>query len=419
MRYEEAIAELERLGVMPKDMPQLAPMVRALRRSGLLSKMIPRKTIIIAGTNGKGSIAATLSRLLHDAKKRVGLYTSPHLVSTTERFRIDEQDLSKADFVLAYNSLRDIIHEEKLTHFEALTLIAAFVFHSGQCGPPVEWGIWEVGLGGRYDATNAIPHHYCGMARLGLDHQNILGTSLEEIADQKFGVVGDGAIVVHSPMDDALGPLRERVSVRTGCRWIAARAVDLVGMATITTPWGKAELSLCGPRAAENTATALTLFERMGFEPGRHLSALADVRWPGRFQKLEVMGISCPVYLSGDHNPQGIDSLLQILSKMAWKTLHLIVGIGKDKDVSAILQKLAGLPRMKLYLTETTLKPLALDEYPRPFKELAVHSDKDVLRLLSAANREASPADLIVVTGSLYLVGSVLERMSGGFSISG
>lgn len=408
--YADIIEELEKLSIMPTTLPQLAPMQSALAKSGLLEQIDASRNLIIAGTNGKGSTAATLSTLLLAAGQRVGLYTSPHLVTTRERIRIGHDDVSEADFAQAYGALKNVIQAEKLTHFEAITMIAAWIFYSGQGGKPVDWAVWEVGLGGSFDATNAIPHSACAVTALGLDHQAILGRTLPEIAAQKFGVIGPDAVVVHGPMDPCLEPLRNETAARTHCHWIAAKEVRSLDLERIQTPWGQAKLSLMGPRAAQNTAIALTLFEALGFSPAAHLHALARVRWPGRFSRAELPGFSCPVYLSGDHNAAGIESLLEILSQLKWAKLHLVVGIGKDKEVDAMLTRLTTLPGVKLYLTETPFKPHALADYPARFRKAAVYCDQDVLRLLNDIRKLATAEDLVLVTGSLYLVGQVLSH---------
>ncbi len=410
MTYLEVVHELEQLGIMPLGMPALASFRRALERTGFAYGIDPGKNIIIAGTNGKGSTAATLSRLLLAAGQRVGLYTSPHLVTTRERIRLNDEDVSENDFVFAYRALKKVIQEEELTHFEALTLIAAFIFFSGRTAPAVDWVIWEVGMGGLFDATNAIPHRYCVITKLGLDHTAILGTSLREIAFQKFGIIGKNAVVVYSPMEPELSALRAEASARTGCEWIAAKQVEAVSPNRVSTPWGDAALSLCGARAAENTGTALTLFEVMGFEPTPVLHALSRVRWPGRFSSFGTDRFPCPAYLSGDHNGQGVESLLQILEGFSWDILHLVVGIGRDKDAGLMLKRLCGLPRMKLYLTETPFKPTRLEEYPSRFKKLAIAENVDSAQLLSLIGKNAVSRDLIVVTGSLYLVGQILAQ---------
>ncbi len=411
LSYEEVVSRLEALGIMPTTLPSLAPMTRALQRCGYLDGVDPRRNIIIAGTNGKGSVAATLSALLRSAGQSVGLYTSPHLCTTRERIRVNGENVSETLFVEAYEAVLSSINDERLTHFEALTLMAAAIFYSGKFGPAPDWVIWEVGLGGTFDATNAIPHHYCAITKLGLDHENLLGSSLELIARQKFGVIGKGAEVVYSPMPESLTGLRLETEQATGCRWWAASAARLVGAGRLATEWGETALALCGQRAAENSATALTLFEVLGFAPAQHLGALAQVDWPGRFSRVRLPGFLAPVFLSGDHNVQGIESLLEILGTLTWRSLHLVVGVCADKNSGVMFELLKTLPRLVLHLTETPVRTLPLTQVPRHVRAAAGFSDKDVFRVLAAIQGEASAADLVVVTGSLYLVGSVLQSL--------
>jgi dihydrofolate synthase/folylpolyglutamate synthase len=387
--YTQAVQELEALGIMPDAMPSLEPMRRALARSGL---SIPRaRNVIIAGTNDKGTTAATLHSLLLTQSPRVGLYTSPHLISTRERIRLGAEDLSEADFVRAYLALRPIVAAERLTHFEALTLIAAHVFFSGDFGPRVDYAIWEVGLGGMFDATNAIPHLHGAITRLGLDHQNILGQTLPEIARQKFGVIGarhEGTVarIVYSPMPDSLAPLRAEIAAQTGCEWIPARPGDLPALPPVLLP---------GARARENFATALTLYAALGFDARAALPALGQVRWPGRFSLHSDARFPCPVFLSGDHNPDGVESLLEILAEVnarqPWRELHLVVGIGRDKDAGAMLERLLSLPRARLYLTETPFKPLPLSDYPAHFRSRAEGCEADCRVLLTRLAPRTSP----------------------------
>ena len=409
-RFQQIVNYLEARTMMPTRPPSLESTKTALLKSGLFQKLDPAKNIIVAGTNGKGTVCATLSRLLHSAGTRVGLYTSPHLVYTTERIRIAEQEISKEQFVAAFDAVFTWIEKENLTHFEALTLIAAWIFYSGVLSIPVEYAIWEVGLGGRFDATNAIPHQHCGITRLGLDHQNLLGDSLTAIAAEKFGVVSKGNTVVFSPMETCLEPLKSEVIRKTNSTWVAAAKIESINSHAVRTPWGQAELALVGDRAAENTATALSLFAQLGFDPSKHLGALSQVQWPGRFQRLtcSTLSCACPIYLSGDHNPQGIESLLSILQRMAWNTLHIVIGIAHDKDATQMLQKLSELKSVKLYLTETPYKTRPLAEYPRIWREKAVTENPDVMDLLRTLGTQAQADDLIIVTGSLYLVGKVL-----------
>ena len=274
---------------------------------------------MVAGTNGKGSVCATLEALLLGAGERIGLYTSPHLVETTERFRIAGNEITPELFVRAWEAVSRSCQEIRLTHFEALTLMAAWLFFAGEAVPPVDRAILEVGLGGTWDATNAIPHSFCIITRLGLDHQNLLGSSLGEIAANKFGIVTPGSRVVHFPLPPEARQLSMEVQESTSSRWIEASSdgYSLHSVPASSLSEGPAwllqaagpkihefPLSLPGARGFENTIVALKAFQELGYDPGRGLPVLSRVSWPGRMQRIAYPGSPCPVYLSGDHNPK-------------------------------------------------------------------------------------------------------------------
>ena len=154
---------------------------------------------------------------------------------------------------------------------------------------------------------------------------------------------------------------------------------------------------------AENTSVALTLFAKLGFEPSRHLSALSRVSWPGRMERIA----SAPaVYLSGDHNPQGIESLIELLRHYPRRRLHLLMAIGPEKDMDGLLGPLSTLPDTDLHLTETAYKTRRLDEYG-PWLAKVSGKWKNPREALAALTAAALPGDMILVSGSLYLVGEI------------
>jgi dihydrofolate synthase/folylpolyglutamate synthase len=134
---------------------------------------------------------------------------------------------------------------------------------------------------------------------------------------------------------------------------------------------------------------------------------LNKIRWQGRMQKINWPAFSCPLYLSGDHNIQGVESLLQILNYYDWNVLHLIVGIGQDKSCEEMFALLLNLPRVKIYLTETPFKGRLIDQYPSEVLKIAVRKNSNCVEILNSINPNKN--DLVVVTGSLYLVGDVLK----------
>lgn len=397
-------------------MPGLQKIKKALEQTDWYSKVNPESVIVVAGTNGKGSTCATLEALLRDAGQKVGFYSSPHLVSTNERIRVNGSSISEDQFVQVFSECEHLIQSCELSHFEALTLMAGHFYFSEKWNQKLDYVIFEVGLGGTFDATNAFPHRYSVITSLGIDHASILGKTLQEIAPNKFGIVHENNSVIFSDLDQSLISLKDSVLEKTNsigyevpsCSFgIEKSKVEPIYF--LESKWGKAELSLKGRRAAENSMIALTTFANLGFDPALHLTALKNVNWPGRMQKVDWPGMGCPVFLSGDHNPQGIKSLLEILKDFSWENIHIIVGIGIDKDADEMLQELTQLRNAKLYLTVTPFKGRLLDQYPQKYLDRAVFKNENPTYALQYVSTQAGPQDLVVVTGSLYLVGEILK----------
>lgn len=419
MNYLDVVAFLESLQIMPKTMPGLQKINRALVQTDWFSSIDPKKVIVVAGTNGKGSTCAALQSLLLAADQKVGFYSSPHLVSTTERVRINGAEISQDHFIQVFNDCEKLIKECELSHFEALTLMAGHYFFSSKWNQNLDFVILEVGLGGSYDATNAFPHKYCAITKLGLDHTNILGTDLNSIAANKFGIVTNKSIVVHHPLPEEVMELKYHVQKETNSNWVEAEVATLHKDTRLPEPryridymGTKIPTNLMGERAFENVMTAITLFQILGFDIESAYQGLAKVNWQGRMQRMLWPQMKASLYLSGDHNAQGVASLIEILQDFKWKRLHLIVGIGVDKDAHEMLSKLMQLSSVYLYLTETPFKGLAVDQYPQEFLDFAKAATPDIKALLNQVVVEADEEDLCVVTGSLYLVGEVLKIAS-------
>lgn len=417
--YIQTVKFLESLQIMPKTMPGLDKIKAALLETEWYSNIDPNKVVVVAGSNGKGTTCAALECLLLEAEQKVGFYSSPHLISTNERIRLNGKSIAEEDFVNVFEQCAELIKKFSLSHFEALTLMAGHYFFSDEWSHNLDIVIFEVGLGGTFDATNAFPHKFCGITKLGLDHTNILGNDIVEIAKNKFGIITKKSIVVHHKLPDEVTELKNKVQKETNCNWVQAEPYNLEVKEQRGIPRyfmsyndNKFEINIAGERAAENIMTAICLFQVLGFDSDEYYSALNKIHWKGRMQRLDIKGIKCPVYLSGDHNEQGIDSLLSILKDFKWKRLHLVIGIGVDKDANAMLDKLTQLIDIQLYLTETPFKGRKVDEYPEKYKQQSIFFHQDVKQVLQVISEKADSEDLVLVTGSLYLVGEVLSLYS-------
>lgn len=417
--YEDIVKYLETLQIMPKAMPGLEKIRKALLQTSWYSQINADRVIVVAGTNGKGTTCAALESLLVEAGCQVGFYSSPHLISTTERIRLNKKDISEKDFVTIFKACEELIIRCELSHFEALTLMACYYYFSGALHPTPDFVILEVGLGGAYDATNAIPHKYSVITSLSLDHTNILGHTLMEIAQNKFGIVGRKNIVVHYELKEELHDLKNHVRKQTNSNWIESepthwqvdtsdrgRPVYYLNYDNESWP-----TNMCGERAMRNIMTAITTFQALGFDMRAGGKGLSSIRWQGRMQSVQWPGLKAPLYLSGDHNEDGVKSLIHLLKDFKWKKLYLVVGIGADKDVVSMLEQLTALQNSVLCLTETTFKPRKLSDYPEKYKQMSRFSHSDVKRVLDFICNEAEEGDLCIVTGSLYLVGRVLQSL--------
>ena len=424
--YLESVNSLESRTIMPHRPPSLESTQAGLERIGYFEteffkaeKPTSGKVILVAGTNGKGSVCSTLHTLLTAAGERVGLYTSPHLVETTERIRLGACDISETHFSKTHDFVAQVTEDLDLSHFEMLTLMAVHFFTSGKFVNPVQRMILEVGLGGTWDSTNAVPHDLCVITRLGFDHQNLLGSSLKEIASNKFGIVCTGATVFHLPFQDELKSLTQEAKEETRSSWNKIEVFEKkVFMSDtgepnykIQTKWGDAMIKLPGERGIENTSLALSVFAHLGYDPTQFLKSLALVKWPGRMEMLEGYAGPGTIFLSGDHNPQGIESLISLLKDYPKKHIRFLVGVGEEKELDGILAPLFAIENSTVYLTETPFKGRKIEAYG-VWKTHAACCEEDPSKALSIMMSEMKEGDMGVVTGSLYLVGKIKKLYS-------
>ncbi|MDR2766239.1 MAG: hypothetical protein LBB63_02120 [Holosporaceae bacterium] len=406
MTYEDIIHLLESSREY-HDLDHLRSALAALRL-----EIDPSRVIIVAGTNGKGSTCAALQTLLLAAGRNVGFFSSPHLVKINERIKFNGQDVSDGEFCSLFWEVRERVGHLPLSHFEYLTLMAAHYFFRTH-GGGIDFAIFEVGLGGALDATNVIPHGVSVITRLGLDHEIELGSRPKEIAANKFGIISPNNRVFHTKFrDSVVERLAREYAAKLPCDFAEACSYDfevsrsgLRPTFRIGTEFGNFPMNLQGRRGAENAALAMTIFLHLLPDGRRFLPAIARVNWPGRMEAVVVDGVE--VFLSGDHNPQGIESLLEILDHYEFEEVHFVVGIGREKNHREMLRMLSDRQNSHLYLTETPFKTLPLEDYDPKFAQRAAFRSKDPLETLRAALSRAKNHDLVVATGSLHLVGAI------------
>lgn len=420
--FNEAEALINQSDPLPRHVPNIEVMQAGFHDLFYkdMSYFETSTVILVAGTNGKGTVAKTLQTLLTERGHCVGLYTSPHLISICERIQINGKPISQDLFAKCFQKLFDIYQKRHLSHFEILTLMALELFFKGRLIPPVEYAIFEVGMGGKWDATNVIPHKMSILTQIDYDHQHLLGKTLLEIAKQKFGIVHQhNQVIVPYGFykNEVLSLLQKEVQEQTQSKWYESEAWTYHSETIDQSPKGfihiggkEQEMNLLGKRAGENTAIALKAYQVLGFDPLTNLKALKKVQWEGRMHRESLAFCTCPVYFSGDHNRQGIRSLVDILQGFQYENMYFLVSVGQTKEPKDILQELLAVKNAFVYLTTAQFKGREKQEYGKWLLQVAGYIE-DPIKAFFQTCKKCQKHDLMVVTGSLYLVGELMTYL--------
>jgi dihydrofolate synthase/folylpolyglutamate synthase len=422
MRFEEALSDLERR--QPERMVPDLDRIRALAEL-LAHPELTYRTIHVTGTNGKTTTARLAARILCAQGVKAGLYTSPHLMSVTERLALCDASIAEQEFAEVYAHLLPYLEEidrrgERVTYFETLTALAYLWF----ADKPVDVGVFEVGMGGTWDATNLIRSEVSVICRVGLDHPE-LGSTVEEVAAEKAGIIKSGTLaLVAEQRPEALEVIEARAADVGADIRLEGRdfAVDdrrvAVGGQVLTVRGLHAKYSdlfvpLHGRHQAHNTGIAVAACEAFLDRPltgARLRTALAEATSPGR---IEVVARRPLVILDGAHNPDGATALAEALGdEFVWQRLHLVIGVLETKDVDGIVEALT--PRVDAAYACANAHPKS-----HPPERVAASCEKNGLPVqtfatvglaLDAAEAGASDGDLILVTGSLYTVADARPR---------
>ena len=347
------------------------------------------KAIHVAGTNGKGAVCAMLDAALRASGLRVGRYTSPHLVKLNERFFLDGAPIGDDALSAAAEKVAKIAPDD-LTFFEALTAVAFLVYADAK----VDYAVLETGLGGRLDATNVCVPELCVITRIGLDHCDWLGDTVEKIASEKAGIIKPHVPVV---LGENLPEVRAVVEARA--KEVGAPffyAPDVASAADVPR-----DFPLGGTFNRENAVTALAALKVLGKGDA---SGFADVVWPGRFQRVENF------IIDGAHNPPAAHALAEALRELHLsEPLALIAGFCGDKDVGDVLSILA--PFVKKGYAVRTNNPRSLSAEETAEKMRAAGIDAVASPSLAAAISSASSAPRALICGSLFLAGEALVEL--------
>jgi dihydrofolate synthase/folylpolyglutamate synthase len=392
---------------------------RVLDVLGRMAIQLPPRVIHVAGTNGKGSSVAMLRSLLERCPAKVGTYTSPHIIDYNERIAIDGEPASDGLIVAAFERVEAARRDVPLTYFEFGTLAALAVFeHAG-----VDTAVLEVGMGGRLDAVNAIEPNACLITNVALDHCQWLGEDIETIAFEKAGVMRPAVPVVYADreMPATIGIQAERTSavlVRAG------RDYDWIRHDDERWSWRGREHaleylgspSLPGPVQVQNAAGCLALIEALGLDSllGAPLvnQVLTTIELPGRMQSLKDDN---DWLFDVAHNPAAASALAGAVSDR--RCAAAIIGMLDDKDVEGIALSLADVVDRWIAVTAIGPRAIEADELAR---RIANATDKACLiaespeAAIEMAREFADRSGRILVTGSFYVVGPLLERLEPG-----
>jgi dihydrofolate synthase / folylpolyglutamate synthase len=404
-----------------------------LRRMDLILQRLDNphlkvRSVHIAGSKGKGSTSAMIASVLSASGYRTGLYTSPHLLNFGERIQVDGHEIPDSDVIELVGRMKphiEAVNKDatygKLTTFEIITVLGFLFFAERKCDITVV----EVGLGGRLDATNVVQPEVCAITSISLEHTDVLGNTLGEIASEKAGIIKKGVPVVSAPQKEEVSQVIDKVSRERGAFLIRAghdiqwkglgydaihqslRVKGRLASYAITIP-------LVGDYQLENAAVAVGCLEVL-IDKGFHLSSetivrgMSAVMWPGR---LQVLRQAPYVVVDGAHNPYSASKLRQALKKyFVYRKATLVIGTSSDKDISGIVSELA--PVFDRVIVTRSIHPRAMsvEALVEQFARLGVKAEAtdDISVALPMAISGSGKDDLVCVTGSLFVVAGAIE----------
>jgi dihydrofolate synthase/folylpolyglutamate synthase len=389
--------------------------------------------VLVAGTNGKGSTSATLAAILKSAGYRVGLYTSPHLSRVNERVRIDGSEISDSDFASLYfrvdDCARELVAEGKLSgypsFFEAMTALAFLAFAESR----VDIAVLEVGMGGRLDATNIVEPLISVITDISLDHTEWLGSTITEIAREKAGILRqDGVLVTlpqHPEANQAIGEAAVALNVRgvNAADYVPARE-EAGGVYSLPVLGERVDVAspLIGAHQQRNVALAIAAAVELRNNHGYNITAtqighgVRQTRWPGRLERFPATE-RADVLLDVAHNPAGAWALRSALSHLdpAPRSMTAVFGCLRDKAIGEIAQILFPIFDRVILTEVSSPRTASLQEIQAAAEKTGVVSEtaQDPQAALQRAFSLTAPGDLIVVTGSVYLVGALRESLAG------
>ncbi|MGA8216444.1 MAG: folylpolyglutamate synthase/dihydrofolate synthase family protein [Candidatus Sulfotelmatobacter sp.] len=447
MSYETAVARMFALGHELAQTPvhkfDLGHMRLLLRGLEYPERRFP--SVLIAGTNGKGSTAATLASILRASGLKTGLYTSPHLIRLNERIRVNGQEISDDQFASLHSEVdrvaEGLVGRSELpwhpSFFEMMTAIAFEYFARER----VDLAVLEVGMGGRLDATNVVDRRVSVITDIALDHQKFLGNTVGEIAREKVGIIRPGGAVVTLPQQPEANDVIGNTILELG-----ARAVNAVPYVPPISPGStqylvpstekdepgfvyryplavlgeetRVETPLVGRHQLRNVALAIAAAVELSQQGFSSITAesiergIRETRWPGRFQVIAARTGWPEIVLDVAHNPAGAWALRSALSeRYEDRPLIFVFGAMRDKAISEMTEILFPLAERVIATRPDNPRAAPPEEIQQAAARTGVEIEavEDVQRAVERARTLAGPRAVVVITGSIYLVGEVMR----------
>jgi dihydrofolate synthase/folylpolyglutamate synthase len=412
-----------------------------LARLGKPHRTLP--CIHVGGTNGKGSVGATLHSILATAGYKTGFYTSPHLSSVRERFTINGSYISENDFARLITRIADVLDGDQITYFECTTTLAMLWF----CEQKVDFAILEVGMGGRLDATNVVTPLLSIITNVSMDHEQYLGDTLEQVAIEKAGIIKPEIPVVSGAANDISAAViattcsEKKAPLYLFNRDFSAKKTGRTSTFDYTGIHGEVKkdlpLAMKGHYQISNASLALAAIEllqdkKFSFPDATIRKGLAHTRWPGRLESFRLNAKnkqtsqqqgSLHFLLDGAHNPAGVAALKTALTEeFSYARLILLWGAMADKDLHTTLDEIAPLADSIIFTAPQSDRSASGEQLQRCLPEKAqvrVIVTKSVREGIAAAKKLATHDDLICIAGSLYLVGEARQLLMGGLVSDG
>ena len=369
------------------------------------------EAVLVGGTNGKGSCSSVLAGILSVSGRRTGLFTSPHLTRFGERFLVNGAQLSEAELLRGLTTLRPHAEALEATFFEIVTALACLLFARAE----VDIAVMEVGLGGRLDATNILTPRLSVITGVALDHTEILGETAAEIAAEKAGIMRAATPTLTGATGAALSVLKETAHslgapLLTLGEGIVLRARDLgwsgvrceirspLGPLAVTTP-------LLGLHQARNVALAAVAGQLLGASSDAIRQGVARTRWPGRLEPVRFKERT--FLLDGAHNPEAARALAAAVQRLSAVPVKFIFGVAADKAVAEIVGALEPVVS-EVILTRARLSPRAtMPETLALYWNVPIAVTDTPQEALALALERSASGEVVVIAGSLYLIGEV------------